>query len=172
MPPHFEVQSSQSDTLHSVELFWTSDRTAGETLPENKQHTRDRQTDRDIHTAGGISNPWSQQAKGRRATFQTARSQRLWDCEWRQFIRKMLGTWNRMWLLDARRVSAHSGGQETPVVVLLCTFFFTFENWKTEFWFRKKNFVPSVKLRWLGYSVGFCVSGGIMRGIIVWEKAL
>jgi len=73
MSPHSEVPRSHSDTLHSLELFWTSDRTAAETLPENKQHTRET----DILTPRGISNPRSQQAKNRRATFQTAWSQRL-----------------------------------------------------------------------------------------------
>jgi hypothetical protein len=105
--PHFEVSRSHSDTLHLVVLLWTSDRPEAETLPENEQHAR--QTD--IHTPGRVSNPRSQQAKGRRATFQTAQSCRLKDCEWRAFIRSTLlhsVLLDRLWLLGARRVSCHS----------------------------------------------------------------
>jgi hypothetical protein len=49
VPPHFEVSRSQSDTLHSVELPWTSDRTEAETLPE-KKHAKQAH----IHVPGGI----------------------------------------------------------------------------------------------------------------------
>jgi len=45
-----EALQSRSDAPHSVELPWTSDQPAQQTLPDNIQQTKET----DIHAPGGI----------------------------------------------------------------------------------------------------------------------
>jgi len=62
---HDHTQESQ----HSVGLFWTIYYPTKRPLPDNTQHTHNRQTNMPLQD----SNPHSQQVSGRRPTSQTAR---------------------------------------------------------------------------------------------------
>ena len=57
-----EASRSHSDTPQKVGLLWTSDHRMQRPLPDNTQHSQER----DFHTLRRDSNPQSQQARGRR----------------------------------------------------------------------------------------------------------
>jgi len=59
-----EPSRSHSDTLHPTELLWTSDHRMQRPLPDNIQHSQDR----DLHNLRRDSNPQSQQVSGHRPT--------------------------------------------------------------------------------------------------------
>ena len=71
-----EGSLSHSDTPHSVGLLWTSDQPTQRTLPDNTQHSQER----DFHDSGGTLNRHSRKRTAANPGFRPRSKGDVFEC--------------------------------------------------------------------------------------------